>query len=289
MLASALHLLFEFLTFKSEVNFWRENKDLTGLSVRSLFLDVFSQFIILLFLIERESSLLMVGPSAIGVLIAFWKCRRASGLAFVKASQENPSPWWFNKIIRIVGFELRATRLEAAEASSSGEDQSKESSEKTGNQDLAALTVEADRKATRTLGVAVGPLVVGYIMYSLAKHEHSGWYSYAVSAASTLVYSIGFVMMTPQLFLNWKMKSVAHLPWQVLIYKSLNTFIDDLFSFIVRMPTMARLSCFRDDIVFFIYLYQRWLYPVDLSRPVEGGGGPIEEKSAVSLDEKKKQ
>ena len=73
-------------------------------------------------------------------------------------------------------------------------------------------------------------------------------------------------------FLNYKLKSVAHLPWRVLVYKSLNTFIDDLFSFIIRMPTMARISCFRDDVVFFIYLYQRWLYPVDASRPIEGGG-----------------
>ena len=49
-----------------------------------------------------------------------------------------------------------------------------------------------------------------------------------------------------------------------------NTFIDDLFAFIIRMPTMARMSCFRDDVVFIIYLWQRYLYPVDTSRPVEG-------------------
>ena len=78
-------------------------------------------------------------------------------------------------------------------------------------------------------------------------------------------------------FLNYQLKSVAHLPWRVLVYKSLNTFIDDLFSFIIRMPTLARVSCFRDDIVFFIYLYQRWLYPVDASRPVEGGGDGSDE------------
>eukprot|EP00975_Prorocentrum_lima_P035089 7374566-Prorocentrum_lima.AAC.1 len=46
-----------------------------------------------------------------------------------------------------------------------------------------------------------------------------------------------------------------------------NTFIDDLFAFIIRMPTMARMSCFRDDVVFFVYLWQRYLYPVDTSRP----------------------
>lgn len=85
-------------------------------------------------------------------------------------------------------------------------------------------------------------------------------------------------------FLNYKLKSVAHLPWRVLVYKSLNTFIDDLFSFIIRMPTMARISCFRDDVVFFIYLYQRWLYPVDASRPIEGGGDGSDEGPIVRDD-----
>jgi len=68
------------------------------------------------------------------------------------------------------------------------------------------------------------------------------------------------------------------------VYKSLNTFIDDLFSFIIRMPTMARVSCFRDDVVFFIYLYQRWLYPVDTSRPVEGGGDGSDEGGVSTKD-----
>lgn len=49
----------------------------------------------------------------------------------------------------------------------------------------------------------------------------------------------------------------------------INTFIDDLFAFIIKMPTMHRLSCFRDDVVFLIYLYQRHVYSVDESRPRE--------------------
>eukprot|EP01049_Picozoa_sp_SAG25_P001820 SAG25_NODE_86_length_16515_cov_5.529996_15_plen_96_part_00 len=38
-----------------------------------------------------------------------------------------------------------------------------------------------------------------------------------------------------QLFINYKLKSVAYLPWRKFVYRALNTFIDDLFSFIVRM------------------------------------------------------
>mmetsp|Transcript_9766 Transcript_9766/g.19825 ORF Transcript_9766/g.19825 Transcript_9766/m.19825 type:complete len:774 (-) Transcript_9766:7-2328(-) len=277
MLASALHLLFEFLTFRSEVSFWQKNDDLTGLSVQALFLDLFGQTIILLYLIEKESSLLMTVPSAIGCLIALWKCQRASGLKFMKSRTEGPVAW-YNHLPRLVGYELRATRLEIAPSSTTANGDKNGETKK----DLTALTIESDRLATRTLGVALLPLVIGYTFYSLIFEEHVGWVSWAVSSAASAVYALGFVMMTPQLFLNWKLKSVAHLPWRVLIYKSLNTFIDDLFSFIIRMPTMARISCFRDDIVFFIYLYQRWLYPVDTSRPVEGGDGAEEAPTSTT-------
>lgn len=57
---------------------------------------------------------------------------------------------------------------------------------------------------------------------------------------------LGFIMMTPQLFINYKLKSVSHLPWRMMTYKALNTFIDDLFAFVIKMPTMYRLGCFRD-------------------------------------------
>jgi hypothetical protein len=273
LLASALHMLFEFLTFKNEVTFWRQNQDLTGLSVRSLFLDMAGQTIILLYLIEQDSSLLITVPSAIGCLIALWKCHRAAGLRLERLDEGRrrsvPTSWW-NALPRMLGYEFRATRLEVNDQAQSLSDDSKGSIER---YRLAGLTLEADRIATRTLGVFLLPLVVGYTTYQWIYIPHIGWYSWLVTSASSAVYALGFVLMTPQLFLNWKLKSVAHLPWRVLVYKSLNTFIDDLFSFIIRMPAMARISCFRDDVVFFIYLYQRWLYPVDDSRPVEGGVG----------------
>lgn len=84
------------------------------------------------------------------------------------------------------------------------------------------------------------------------------------------VYAFGFLFMLPQLFINYKLKSVAALPWRAFMYKAFNTFIDDVFAFIITMPTAHRLACFRDDIVFVIYLYQRWLYPVDKSRLDDG-------------------
>lgn len=74
-----------------------------------------------------------------------------------------------------------------------------------------------------------------------------------------------------RLFINYKLKSVAHLPWRAMVYKFLNTIIDDLFAFVIKMPTLHRLSCFRDDIIFLIYLYQRWAYREDRTRVNEYG------------------
>ena len=244
------------------------------------------QVIIVLYLIDQESSLLMIVPSVFGCLIALWKCQRAAGLAFVRIKDKSiPATWW-NLLPRLMGFELRATRLDRIPKSKQSNKKEKGSVSK---QDLQVLTDECDRIATTKLSIVLLPLVIGYTLYSFIKQEHTGWYSWLITSASSAVYALGFALMTPQLFLNYKMKSVAHLPWKVLVYKTLNTFIDDLFSFIIRMPTMARISCFRDDVVFFIYLYQRRLYPVDTSRPVEGFEDAQEETSSNASDTKKNQ
>lgn len=101
------------------------------------------------------------------------------------------------------------------------------------------------------------PCVAGYAVYSLIYNKHKSWYSWLISSLVGAVYAFGFIMMFPQIFINYKLKTVAHLPIKAFMYKALNTFIDDLFSFIIKMPTLHRLACFRDDIVFGIFLYQR--------------------------------
>jgi hypothetical protein len=45
--------------------------------------------------------------------------------------------------------------------------------------------------------------------------------------------------------------------------------IDDVFSFLVDMPTSHRLACFRDDAVFLVFLYQKYIYKIDKRRANE--------------------
>uniref|UniRef100_A0A3Q2CFI3 CLPTM1 regulator of GABA type A receptor forward trafficking n=1 Tax=Cyprinodon variegatus TaxID=28743 RepID=A0A3Q2CFI3_CYPVA len=126
-----------------------------------------------------------------------------------------------------------------------------------------------DDMAFRYLSWLLYPLFGCYAVYSLLYVEHKGWYSWVLSMLYGFLLTF-FITMTPQLFINYKMKSVAHLPWRMLTYKALNTFIDDLFAFVIKMPMMYRIGCLR-DVVFFIYLYQRWIYRVDPNRVNEFG------------------
>jgi hypothetical protein len=100
------------------------------------------------------------------------------------------------------------------------------------------------------------------------------------------VYAYGFLMMVPSLYINYRLKSVAHMPSKALTYKFLNTFIDDLFAFTIRMPVLHRLATLRDDVIFFVWLYQKWAYKVDYSRVNEfGQGGDDDEEDEAEQEE----
>lgn len=117
------------------------------------------------------------------------------------------------------------------------------------------VTEQYDKEATTYLLYASIPLFIGYVGYSLVYESHKGWWSFCLKTLVGFIYVFGFIQMTPQLYINYKLKSVEHMNWRVMSYKFLNTIIDDLFAFIIKMPWLKRLSCFRDDVIFVIYLY----------------------------------
>lgn len=132
-------------------------------------------------------------------------------------------------------------------------------------------TNEIDAIGMRYLWYLLWPLILGWSGYSLFAYPHRSWYSWALTSAAHGVYGFGFLLMWPQIFVNYRMKSVAHLPWRALTYKIFTTFVDDLFAWIINAPTIHRLATLRDDLVFFVYLYQRFAYGVDKTRVNEYG------------------
>jgi len=231
-----LHSVFDFLAFKNDIQFWKNRKSVEGISVRTMFINFACQLVIFLYLLDNDTSWLIVISCGIGIAIEAWKIQKA---VIVKFDRTKRIP---------ITFQDRVSYT-------------------------SSKTKEYDIIAMRYLSYVIYPLIVGYAIYSLVYNEHRSWYSWVLGSLTGCVYTFGFIMMCPQLFINYKLKSVAHLPWRTFMYKALNTFIDDLFAFIIKMPTLHRLSCFRDDIIFLIYLYQRWIYRIDYSRVNEFGQG----------------
>ena len=71
------------------------------------------------------------------------------------------------------------------------------------------------------------------------------------------------------------------MPARAMTYKFLNTFIDDLFAWTIKMPTLHRLATLRDDVIFFVYVYQSWAYRVDYTRVNEFGMGGADQYDDV--------
>ncbi|GBP77848.1 Cleft lip and palate transmembrane protein 1-like protein [Eumeta japonica] len=239
VLIASFHLLFDFLAFKNDVSFWRRKRSLAGLSARTVFWRAFSQLVIFLYLLDEQTSLLVLAPAGISAVIELWKVTKVLHLR-----------------VGISGWRLRVWRERGPDA---GE----------------RTTARADAEAMRYLSMLLYPLCVAGAVYSLVYEPHKSWYSWALHSVVNGVYAFGFLFMLPQLFVNYRLRSVAALPWRAFMYKAFNTFIDDVFAFIITMPMAHRVACFRDDLVFLVYLYQRWLYPVDKTRT----------DTAVSMDE----
>lgn len=75
-------------------------------------------------------------------------------------------------------------------------------------------------------------------------------YMFLLESSVLFILVFGFVMMTPQLYINYKLKSVDHLPWKTLIYRFIYTIIDDIFVFMIDLPWLQRMFSFRDGIIF---------------------------------------
>ncbi|KAF8165660.1 cleft lip and palate associated transmembrane protein [Crassisporium funariophilum] len=240
---SLLHVLFEMLAFKSDVSHWRQKKEMVGVSVRTIITNVFVQLVILLYLIDNNdnTSWMILMGSGMGVVIEAWKVTKAVDIRLISAPAGSLLPY----------------KLDIKDKHVLSEDEKK--------------TQEYDKLAFRYVSYVAIPLLAAYTVYSLMYQSHKGWYSFVISTLTSFVYMFGFAQLVPQLIINYKLKSVAHMPMKAMIYKTLSTVVDDFFAFCIKMPFLHRLACFRDDVVFLIFLYQRWIYRIDPKRVNEYG------------------
>ncbi|KAI1111963.1 cleft lip and palate transmembrane 1 [Nemania sp. NC0429] len=260
IVVSIAHLILETLAFGSDIAHYRKKKDNVGISVRSILANVFMQGVIFLYLVDnsQNTSWMILGSQGVGIVIEFWKITTIVNVRVRPTQPGSLIPYW-------IVFEDKYKLSETEEK-----------------------TKEYDEIAFKYMYIAGVPLLIGYAIYSLYYESHKSWYSYIITTLVGSVYAYGFLMMVPSLYINYRLKSVAHMPGKAMMYKFVNTFIDDLFAFTIKMPFLHRLATLRDDVIFFIYIYQRWVYKIDYTRVNEfGQGGEDEEPSKEAKPEPK--
>ncbi|XP_043974178.1 cleft lip and palate transmembrane protein 1-like protein isoform X2 [Gambusia affinis] len=250
-LITSLQLICEFLALKNDVCSWAKKKSMVGMSRKSGHFDLLfhignnltkhrlqvndrivssvpfpvlwrclGTLLIFLHLLE-ETSLLVLLPVGLGACVEVWKVFKVFKIQLSRRFHTN--------------------KLDEEERK----------------------TVEYDTQASRYLSYLVYPLCISGAVFSLGYIRQKNYYSWLVNTLVTGVYALGFLSMAPQLFINDKLKSVSHMQGAVLMYRGVNTLISDLcacasfFSSSVPFTSSHQLSCFRDELLFLLYLFQR--------------------------------
>ena len=158
------------LAFTSDVSHWRNKQELVGVSVRTIVINVVTQIIVLLYLVDNneETSWMILMSSGMGVLIEAWKITKAVDVAIVPSSTTQPPT------IPGIPFHLQITDKHVL-----SEDEKK--------------TQEYDKLAFRYVSWFTIPCLLAYSVYSLLYESHRGWYSYVITTLTSFVYMFGFV------------------------------------------------------------------------------------------------
>jgi hypothetical protein len=196
--ASVLHMIFEMLAFKNDISHYRNKKDNVGISVRSILGNVFMQTVIFLYLLDNNenTSWMILFGQGMGIAIELWKITTVVNIRVLPA----PPGSWFPYTVK---FEDKHVLSDTEEK-----------------------TKEYDAIAFKYLYIIAVPLLIAYAIYSLMYDTHKSWYSFIITTLVGSVYAYGFLMMVPSLYINYRLKSVAHMPRKAMVYKFLNTFID---------------------------------------------------------------
>lgn len=159
-------------------------------------------------------------------------------------------------------------------------------------EELKGDSDDADSEGMKYLYFIISPLLIIYFVYELFTSEFASVRSYIIHCLAGAMYSFGFLGMIPQLVVNYRLKTVAGMSKAALVYKFINTFIDDLYTFVSKMPLMTKIACFRDDVIFVIWVIQCCIYDTDPTRPNEFNlvkKESTEEEDKKEKDEKKQE
>ena len=141
---SLAHMVLETLAFKSDVSFWRKKKSTEGLSARTIVFNAGCQVVVLLYLLDNDTSWMVLLSTALSVLVEAWKITKVLDVEFVSARK---------------GFVSVTDKRSRVRSLGTG-DEKKEKERDDDVSDLSRQTAEHDETAMRYLTYLLIPLVL---------------------------------------------------------------------------------------------------------------------------------
>ena len=229
---NTLHTIFSYLGFSSDISYYKNLKKLDGVYTKYIFFNIFYMLITLIYILIQGANFIVKIELFISFVIEIWKLKKIFKISFE-----------FKNFPYIIKLEYRQT-FEQEEAKD--------------------YESEAVNMMVKYLLFPIGVVYLGYRIYyysdNIVKNNWKSVVIFIIEYIYFLLNVFGFILLTPQIYLNYKLQSVEHLPMKAMTYKFLNTIIDDLYAFAVKSPTLYRIFCFRDDVIFVIYIYQIFKY-----------------------------
>lgn len=221
-----LHTVFSYMGFASDVSYYKNLKELDGVYTKYIFFSIFRLLVTFIYVYLEDAHFLVKIELGVALAIEIWKLRK---IFSIDASAKFPFVSLNYKI-------------------------------KFAQENAQSHETEAISLMTKYLFLPISVLYLSYRIYYYKQTVYSSYFKFAIQYLFFLFNLFGFVLMTPQIYINYKLKSVAHMPVKALTFKFLNTIIDDLYAFAVKTTTLYRISCFKDDVIFVIFIIQMVLY-----------------------------
>lgn len=241
-----LHTIFSYMGFASDVSYYKNLKELDGVYTKYIFFSIFRLLVTFIYVYLEDAHFLVKIELGIGLAIEIWKLRK---IFSIEISTKFP---FVNLNYKI-----------------------KFSQDNSQNHETEAINL-----MTKYLFLPISVLYLSYRIYYYKQTIYSSYFKFAIQYLFFLFNLFGFVLMTPQIYINYKLKSVSHMPVKALTYKFLNTIIDDLYAFAVKTTTLYRISCFKDDVIFVIFIIQMVLYRKNIRKEEN-----LEEKKQTEMKE----
>lgn len=137
----------------------KDSSNVQGLSVKSLYADVGMQFVILLYLLDNDTSVMILMSNALSIVLLVWKITRISDIYLVDRFP-------FIRIQESQAYAESPTKM-------------------------------YDDYAIDKLTKSMFPCLAAYTVYSLVYCEHKSLYSFVVNTLVGAIYLFGFIKMTP--------------------------------------------------------------------------------------------